>query len=61
MMVTVDVPVVAELVAVSVSVDDVPVAADGLKDAVTPVGNPLAASVTVPEKPPVRVMVTVAF
>jgi hypothetical protein len=49
-MVTVDEPVVAVLLAVSVStlelVEDV-----GLKDAVTPLGNPLAVNVTLPVKP----------
>lgn len=49
-MVTVLVPVVAELLAVSVSVL-VPVAGFGLNAAVTPLPKPLADSVTLPEKP----------
>ena len=56
--VTVRVPVVAELLAVSVSVL-VPVAGFGLKDAVTPVPRPLADRVTLPAKPLVGWMVTV--
>lgn len=50
MTVTVRVPVVAELLAVSVKVL-VPVAGFGLNDAVTPVPKPLADKVTLPVKP----------
>jgi|HubBroStandDraft_4_1064222.scaffolds.fasta_scaffold16979_4 hypothetical protein len=49
-MVTVRVPVVAELLAVKVSVL-VPVVGFGLKDAVTPVPRPVADRVTPPAKP----------
>jgi hypothetical protein len=49
-MVTVLVPVVAELLAVKVSVL-VPIAGFGLKDAVTPVPRPVADRVTLPAKP----------
>ena len=49
-MVTVRVPVVADLLAVKVSVL-VPTAGFGLKDAVTPVPRPVADRVTVPAKP----------
>jgi hypothetical protein len=61
-MVTVDVPAVAVLLAVSVStlelVDEV-----GLNDAVTPLGNPLAANDTLPLNPfsGVTEMVSVAL
>ena len=56
--VTVAVPAFAVLLAVRVSVL-VEVAGFGLKEAVTPVGNPEAASVTLPENPPDGVMVIV--
>src|SRR5208283_1076685 len=49
-MVTVAVPVVAELLAVSVSVL-VPPVLDGLNDAVTPLGRPDAARLTLPLNP----------
>jgi len=49
-MVTVRVPVVADLLAVKVSVL-VPAAGFGLKDAVTPVARPVADRVTLPAKP----------
>jgi len=49
-MVTVRVPVVAELLAVKVSVL-VPIAGFGLKDAVTPLPRPVADRVTLPAKP----------
>src|SRR6266849_4930431 len=49
-MVTVDVPIVAALPAASVKVL-VPVVLAGLKEAVTPVGNPEADKFTVPVKP----------
>ena len=49
-MVTVRVPVVADLLAVKVSVL-VPTAGFGLKDAVTPVPRPVADRVTLPAKP----------
>ena len=49
-MVTVAVPVVAALLAVSVSVL-VPVVLAGLKDAVTPLGRPEADKLTLPVKP----------
>jgi hypothetical protein len=49
-MVTVDVPVAAVLLAVSVNML-VPVALEGLKDAVTPLGNPEADKLTLPLKP----------
>jgi hypothetical protein len=61
-MVTVDVPAVAELLAVSVSTLEAVV---GLvpKDAVTPLGKPEAANVTLPLNPfaPVTVIVSVAL
>ena len=57
-MVTVRVPLVAELLAVSVSVL-VPVAGFGLNDAVTPVPRPEAAKATLPAKPLDGVMVIV--
>jgi hypothetical protein len=43
----------------TVSVEDVPVVGFGLKLAVAPVGNPLALRLTLPAKPPVRVMLIV--
>jgi len=49
-MVTVAVPAVAELLAVKVSVL-VPVVLVGLNDAVTPLGNPEAARLTLPVNP----------
>ena len=60
-MVTVEVPVVAELLAVKVTTL-LPVVGLVAKVAVTPVGSPLAARVTLPVKPPtsVTVMVSVA-
>src|ERR1700683_214642 len=54
-MVTVTVPAFAVLLAVNVSTLD-EVAGLGLNKAVTPFGNPEAASVTLPEKPPAGVM-----
>jgi len=57
-MVTVAGPVVAELLAVSVKVLVVVVLA-GLNAAVTPLGRPDAASVTLPVKPPVGLTVIV--
>jgi hypothetical protein len=57
-MVTVLVPVVAELLAVNVSVL-VPVAGFGLNAAVTPLPKPLAHKVTLPAKPLVGWMVMV--
>jgi hypothetical protein len=61
-MVTVDWPAAAELLAVSVSVLVVVVLV-GLNDAVTPVGSPEAARLTLPVKPPegVTVIVLVLF
>src|ERR1700679_2188255 len=58
-MVTVDVPTVAELLAVSVSTLDAVV---GLvpKEAVTPVGKPEAARVTLPVNPPTSATVIVS-
>ena len=50
LMVTVDVPVAAVALAVRVSVL-LPVVEAGLKDAVTPAGNPEAARLTLPENP----------
>ena len=50
MIVTVEVPVAAVLLSVSVRVL-VPVVLAGLKEAVTPVGRPEAASATLPVKP----------
>ena len=50
MIVTVDVPVVAVLLAVSVR-ELVVVAEAGLKDAVTPLGRPDAEKLTLPVKP----------
>lgn len=50
LIVTVRVPVVAELLAVNVSML-VPVAGFGLNAAVTPLPNPLAESVTLPANP----------
>ena len=62
LMVTVDVPTVAELLAVSVNTLD-PVAGLVPKEAVTPLGRPDAARVTLPLNPfaPVTVMVSVAL
>ena len=57
-MVTVEEPTVAVLEAVSVSVLVV-VALAGLNEAVTPDGNPLAARLTEPVKPPLGVTVIV--
>jgi hypothetical protein len=57
-MVTVAGPVVAELIAVSVRVL-VLVVLLGLKDAVTPLGSPEAAKLTLPVKPPVGFTVIV--
>ncbi len=54
--VTVAGPRVAVLEAVKVSVLLLPVVEPGLKAAVTPAGKPLALNVTLPVKPPVRVM-----
>ena len=56
--VIVNVPVVAELLAVSMSVL-VEVAGLGLNDAVTPLPMPVAVSVTLPVKPPEGVIVIV--
>ena len=56
--VTVDVPVVAVLLAVSVSTL-VPVVGFVPNAAVTPLGRPDAASVTLPENPPASITVTV--
>ena len=52
-------PVAAVADAVSVKVDELVVGAAGSNDAVTPLGRPVAVSVTAPANPPVRVMVTV--
>jgi hypothetical protein len=52
-------PKVAVLLAVSVSTLEVAEDA-GLNDAVTPLGNPVAANVTLPVKPPRSVTVTVS-
>ncbi len=62
LIVTVDVPTVAELLAVSVSTLD-PVVGFVPKDAVTPLGRPNSARVTLPLNPPTRatVMVSVAL
>jgi len=57
LIVTVAVPVGADPLTLKVSVLCELVLA-GLKDAVTPVGNPLAVSSTLPEKPPVGFTVT---
>jgi len=43
----------------TVSVEELAEAGFGLKVAVTPLGSPLALSVTAAEKPPVRVVLTV--
>src|SRR5512146_2056740 len=59
LIVTVAWPTVAVADAVSVSVDEFVVGAAGLNAAVTPLGRPLADSVTAPAKPFVRLMVTV--
>jgi hypothetical protein len=59
LIVTVDVPTVAELLAVSVSTL-VPVVGFVPKDAVTPLGRPDAARVTLPLNPPALVTVTVS-
>jgi hypothetical protein len=56
--VTVAGPVVAELLVVRVSVL-VAVVLAGLNEAVTPVGNPVAARLTLPVKPPVGFTVIV--
>jgi hypothetical protein len=56
--ITVDVPVVAAALDVSVSTE-LPVAGLGLNDAVTPLGNPDAARLTAPLKSPSGVTVTV--
>jgi hypothetical protein len=56
--VTVAAPMVAELLAVRVRVL-VPVVLAGLNNAVTPVGNPVAARLTLPVKPPVGFTVIV--
>src|SRR5215813_8879019 len=60
-MVTVAVPVVAVVLAVNVSVEDPPLVLidDGLNDAVTPLGRPLAESVAVSALPEVSVVLTV--
>src|SRR6266481_1281362 len=63
-MVTLDVPVVAVLLAVNVSVElPLPGAASeaGLKLAVTPVGNPDTVSETAALKPPLRVVEMLAL
>src|SRR6476661_10112476 len=57
--VTVALPVAALAAAVSVSVDELPVALCGSNAAVTPVGRPSAVRATAPAKPPVLVMLTV--
>lgn len=57
-MVTVDEPAVAELLAFSVTTLE-PVVGLVPKDAVTPLGKPLAASVTLPLNPPAGLTVTV--
>src|SRR6185295_6682831 len=57
--VTVAAPTVAVGDAVNVSVDVFVVGAAGLNAAVTPLGRPVAVSVTAPAKPFVRVMVIV--
>ena len=61
-MATVDVPTAAVLLAVSVSTLE-PVEEAGLNDAVTPLGSPVAANVTLPVNglPSVTVMVSVAL
>src|SRR5262245_38254311 len=59
--VTVAGPVVAVLDAAKVRELAFPVVDGGLKDAVTPVGNPLALNATLPVNPPVRVIVIVAI
>src|SRR5215469_17193354 len=58
-MVTVDVPVVAVLLAVNVTTL-LPVVGLVPNDAVTPLGKPEAARVTLPVKPPVSVTVMVS-
>jgi len=57
--VTVNAPVVAVLLAVRVSMLEV-VEAAGLKEAVTPLGSPVAVKATLPVNPPVSVTVTVS-
>jgi len=57
--VIVRVPVVAELLAVNVTVLLVPVVGFGLNAAVVPLPKPDAVSVTLPVNPPVRLMVIV--
>ena len=59
--VTVAGPVVAVLDAAKVRELAFPVVDVGLKDDVTPVGNPLALNATLPVNPPVRVIVIVAI
>jgi hypothetical protein len=56
--ITFTVPNAAPLVAVNVSMLVLPVL-DGLKDAVTPLGKPEADRLTLPENPPVGLIVTV--
>jgi hypothetical protein len=59
--VTVAEPVAAVAEAVSVRVELLPVVLFGLNAAVTPVGRPLAARVTAPVNPPVRLMLMVTL
>ena len=54
-------PVAAVAATVKVSVADVAPDAIVAVDAVTPVGRPIAATETSPEKPPVRVRLTVTL
>ena len=49
-------PVAAVFEAVKVSVVDVPLALEGLKDAVTPAGRPVTENDTAAENPAVRVI-----
>src|SRR6478609_7761755 len=57
--VTVAAPVAAVADAVSVKVEELVVGAVGSNTGATPLGTPVAVSVTAPAKPPDRVMVTV--
>ena len=57
--VTVAAPVAAVPDAVSVKVEELVVGAVGSNTAVTPLGSPVAVSVTAAAKPPVRVIFTV--
>jgi hypothetical protein len=53
------VPAAVVVAVVTVSVDDVPVAGFGANVPAAPAGRPLADRLTLPEKPPLLVIVTV--